>query len=62
MLFLSGTRDEFARLDLLQKVCKKLPSATLFKIENANHGFKAPGKKDMISILAGETENWIQNK
>jgi predicted alpha/beta-hydrolase family hydrolase len=59
MLFLSGTRDEFARLDLLKKVLKKLPTATLVKIENANHGFKAPGKKDVIAILAEETENWI---
>jgi predicted alpha/beta-hydrolase family hydrolase len=60
MLFLSGTRDEFARLDLLQKVIRKLPTATLVKIENANHGFKAPGKKDIISVLAERTESWIQ--
>ena len=61
MLFLSGTRDEFARLDLLQKVCKKLPSATLVKIENANHGFKAPGKKDVVSFLAEEAKKWIRD-
>jgi predicted alpha/beta-hydrolase family hydrolase len=60
MLFLSGTRDEFARLDLLQKVCKKLPTATLVKIENANHGFKAPGKKDIIGLLAESAEGWIE--
>jgi len=59
MLFLSGTRDEFARLDLLQKVIKKLKTATLVKIENANHGFKAPGKMDVISFLADEAVNWI---
>lgn len=61
MLFLSGTRDEFARLDLLQKVCKKLPTTTLIKIENANHGFKAPGKKDVISFLAEQAERWTRD-
>ena len=59
MLFLSGTRDEFARLDLLKKVIKKLPTATLVKIENANHGFKAPGKKDVVGLLADSVVDWI---
>jgi predicted alpha/beta-hydrolase family hydrolase len=60
MLFLSGTRDEFATLDLLQGVCKALPHATLITIEGANHGFKA-GKVNTIEVLADHTKEWINN-
>jgi predicted alpha/beta-hydrolase family hydrolase len=41
MLFLSGTRDELAYLDLLQSVCKRLgKSATLHTLDTADHGFR----------------------
>jgi predicted alpha/beta-hydrolase family hydrolase len=41
MLFLSGTRDELADLDLLKPVCKKLGKlATLHILDTADHGFK----------------------
>jgi predicted alpha/beta-hydrolase family hydrolase len=41
MLFLSGTRDELADLDLLRPVCKKLGDrATLHPLDTADHGFK----------------------
>ncbi len=41
MLFLSGTRDELAYLDLLQPVCAKLDSrATLHLLDTADHGFR----------------------
>jgi uncharacterized protein len=41
MLFLSGTRDELAHLDLLQPVCKKLGTlATLHVLDTADHGFR----------------------
>ena len=43
MLFLQGTRDEFARLDLLTGVCEQLgPRATLHLIEDGDHSFKVP--------------------
>ncbi len=43
MLFLQGTRDEFARLELLTGVCEKLgPRAALHLIPDANHSFKVP--------------------
>ena len=43
MLFLQGTRDEFARLDLLTGVCEQLgPRATLHLIEDGDHAFKVP--------------------
>lgn len=41
MLFLSGTRDALAELDLLQPVVKNLgPSATLHLLDTADHSFK----------------------
>ena len=50
MLFLQGTRDEFAQLDLLEAVCKNLGSrATLKLFEDADHSFHVPartGRKD----------------
>ena len=59
MLFLSGTRDEFATLHLLEEVCSSLAAATLIKIEGANHGFKA-GKPDTIEMLVNFTNEWIE--
>jgi predicted alpha/beta-hydrolase family hydrolase len=41
MLFLSGTRDELADLDLLRPVCKKhRKRATLYLLDTADHGFR----------------------
>lgn len=59
MLFLQGTRDELATLELIEQVCSSLKSATLVKIEGADHAFKA-GKKDIISVLAEEAHRWIR--
>ena len=40
MLFLQGTRDQFAQLDLITKVCAQLGSrATLHLVEGADHSF-----------------------
>ena len=51
MLFLQGTRDELATLELIEQVCSSLKQATLIKLEGANHAFKA-GKQDLIPVLA----------
>jgi predicted alpha/beta-hydrolase family hydrolase len=41
MLFLSGTRDELATMDLLEPICKKLGHrATLYEVDTADHGYK----------------------
>ncbi len=41
MLFLQGTRDKLADLDLLRPICQQLGSrATLHVIDTADHGFK----------------------
>src|SRR5258705_4857982 len=61
MLFLQGTRDEFATWKLIEKVTSSLPLAELIKIEGANHGFKA-GKQDIIKLLTTITKDWIEKK
>jgi len=61
MLFLQGTRDEFASYDLIEKVCASLPLATLFTIEGANHAFKA-GKQDLMPVLTTATRTWVEEK
>jgi len=57
MLFLQGTKDELATWDLIEPVCASLRTATLVKIEGANHAFRA-GKQDVIGILATATADW----
>ena len=45
MLFLQGTRDEFAKLSLLKALIKRLGSrATLSLFKDANHSFHAPAR------------------
>ena len=61
MLFLQGSRDEFAAWKLIEKVTASLPLAKLVKIEGANHGFKA-GKQDIIKLLTTITNDWIEEK
>src|SRR6266581_3048569 len=63
MLFLQGTRDEFADLQLLQPLVKQLGArATLKLFPDADHSFHVPartGRKDadvrteMLDVLAG---------
>ena len=43
MLFLQGTRDEFAKRELITEVCEQLgPKATLQWIDEGDHSFKDP--------------------
>jgi uncharacterized protein len=64
MLFLQGTRDTFAELQLLRPVCAKLGSrATLHVIETADHSFhvlKSSGRTDaeVLRELAETTISW----
>ena len=61
MLFLQGSRDEFATWKLIEKVTASLPLAELIKIEGANHGFKA-GKQDILKLLTTITKDWIEKR
>lgn len=62
MLFLQGTRDEFARQDLLQPVVAGLaPHATLRLFEGGDHSFKTRGKPPdvVLSELCDAIVAWI---
>jgi predicted alpha/beta-hydrolase family hydrolase len=64
MLFLSGSRDELAELDLLEPVCDKLGSrATLHVLQTADHGYKILEKsrtitEDVFVETARVVRNW----
>jgi len=64
MLFLQGTRDEFAQLDLLRQVIAGLGDrATLHLIQEGDHSFKVPrrtGKTetDVMNELADTVSEW----
>jgi predicted alpha/beta-hydrolase family hydrolase len=66
MLFLQGTRDTFADLQLLRPVCRKLGSrATLHVIETADHSFhllKKSGRSDpeVSRELAEKAASWAE--
>ncbi len=65
MLFLQGTRDTFARLDLLRPLCKELGArATLHEVDGADHSFKVLKRSrrtedDVRLELVGTISGWI---
>jgi predicted alpha/beta-hydrolase family hydrolase len=58
MLFLQGTRDALATMELIEKVARPLKKAKLVKLEGADHSFKA-GKRDIMSELVAATNLWV---
>lgn len=58
MLFLQGTKDTLAEWSLIESVCSSLPTATLAKLDGADHSFKMP-KQNAIPVLAAEISKWI---
>lgn len=66
MLFLSGTRDELAGLDLLRPVVKKLGKcATLHELDTADHGYKIlkrsrASEEDVFVEMARVIRDWIE--
>lgn len=58
MLFLQGTRDALAQLDLIKEVTTSLRKSTLVLFENADHSFKS-GKKEFIPELVTASSDWI---
>ena len=61
MLFIWGTRDSFATGDLLPQTVKDLPSATLHRIEGADHGLKVKGRtqQDVMGEVVSAISTWI---
>jgi predicted alpha/beta-hydrolase family hydrolase len=66
LLFLQGTRDAFATLELLRPVLTSIgPHATLHLIEGADHGFAVPkstgrDQADVLDELAETTVEWMR--
>jgi uncharacterized protein len=64
MLFLQGTRDEFAQLELLEPLVRRLADkATLHLIEGGDHSFRVPKKArptgpDALSELVETIVGW----
>jgi len=64
MLFVQGTRDTFARWDLLTGVVETLPTATLHAIADGDHGFHVPkrsGRTDaqVLDEVADVVARWM---
>ena len=64
MLFLSGTRDELAEMDLLRRVCAQLGArATLHAVDTADHGYKILKRsrtrdEDVFAEMARVVREW----
>ena len=67
MLFLQGTNDKLAELDLLEPVLKKLGSrATLHLFEAADHSFHVPARsgrkdKDVMAEMLDQFAAWVDS-
>ena len=67
MLFLSGSRDDLAELELLQPVISDLGStSTLHILDTANHGYKVLKKtrtspEDVFEEMARAVDEWIED-
>ena len=59
MLFLQGTNDALANLELMKEVCDKLPTSTLVTFDGADHSFKIKGK-EAIEELAKSSAEWVE--
>ena len=65
MLFVSGTRDNFARRDLLEMVVSKIGSnAQIHWIQNGDHSFKTPdtktGNAGALQEALASLVDWLQ--
>lgn len=67
MLFLQGTRDALAEMDLLRPVIAELePRATLVLAEDADHGFHVPARSgrtdcEVLGALLDGARDWMAN-
>src|SRR5262249_34834688 len=65
MLFLQGSRDEFAELDLLKATVKSLGKRASLHLEDAaDHSFHVPAKSgrkdaDVLTAILDKTRDWM---
>jgi len=67
MLFLQGTRDALAELELIRRATASLTLATLHVVESADHGFavlKRSGRtgEEVLEELADTAAAWIRER
>ena len=68
MLFLQGSRDRLAELDLLEPVIRRLGDrATLHVVEGADHSFHVPARSgrtdaDVLDELSRRTADWAAER
>ena len=62
-LFIQGTRDALANLDLISEVNSELDQSDIKIIEGGDHSFKVKGtdQKSIIEMLATHTANWVDS-
>ena len=66
MLFLQGTRDEFAQMDLLEPLVQRLgANASLKLFPEANHSFHVPARtgrsdREVLEELLDAAVAWMQ--
>ncbi len=64
MLFLQGTRDRLADLELLRPVCRRLKDrAVLHVVEGGDHSFRVPkrsgiSEEEIFGEMAGTIQGW----
>ena len=66
-LFLQGTKDKLANLDLITEVVENHPTAEINVIDDADHSFNVPkrsgkSKDDILDYLAGSSTAWIDQQ
>lgn len=61
MLFIQGSRDAYARPDLLARTLERLRTTTLHLVEGADHGLTIRGRaaEEVIAEVAGVTARWV---
>jgi len=61
MLFIQGSRDAFARPDLLQSTLAGLPGTMLHVIDGADHGLKVKGRtaEEVTNEIADTIAAWV---
>jgi len=64
MLFLQGTRDTFARRDLLEEAVGAIPGATIHWIDGGDHSHKVRGRTpdDVLAELVATTAAWVRDR
>lgn len=64
MLFISGTRDSLARVELIEEHLRPLPNASIELIDDADHSFRVPKRtgrtfEEVLDAIAERTLEWM---